>query len=189
LQLPPDTGARAVTPLFHTADFGVRNPPDDDMPAISGANCKVQPMIYRAVSQFANDPTGGPSVCQFVRLNWLPQRHAARATWGGTRGARGVRRGLGARPRCRARTFYWLFFLHAELQDPQIEKQAVFPQKKAGGSCLVADLVACPENTFLKRKPSSRSTSFRTLAGWRGTRPRAVRGQLGKLQINVINSR
>ena len=39
LQLPPDTGARAVTPLFHTADFGVRNPPDDDMPTTSGANC------------------------------------------------------------------------------------------------------------------------------------------------------
>jgi hypothetical protein len=42
LQLPPDTGARAVTPLFHTADFGVLNPPnDDDIPAISGAYSTV----------------------------------------------------------------------------------------------------------------------------------------------------
>ena len=39
MQLPPDTGARAVTPLFHTADFGVLNPPDDDddMSAASAA--------------------------------------------------------------------------------------------------------------------------------------------------------
>jgi hypothetical protein len=36
----------------------------------------------------------------------------------------GGRRGVGARPRCRARIFFGFFFLHAELhrQDPQIEK-------------------------------------------------------------------
>ena len=32
--------------------------------------------------------------------------------------------GVGAHPRCRARIFLGLFFLHAELQDPQIEKHA-----------------------------------------------------------------
>ena len=32
--------------------------------------------------------------------------------------------GVGAHPRCRARIFFGLFFLHAELQDPQIEKHA-----------------------------------------------------------------
>ena len=41
-------------------------------------------------------------------------------------GPEGGRRGVGARPRCRAllaRAFFFAFFLHAELQDPQIEKQ------------------------------------------------------------------
>ena len=32
--------------------------------------------------------------------------------------------GVGAHPRCRARIFLGFFFLHAELQDPQIEKHA-----------------------------------------------------------------
>jgi hypothetical protein len=47
VQLPPDTGARPcgdALALFHTTGFGVLNPPDDDMPAISGANCTVQLM-------------------------------------------------------------------------------------------------------------------------------------------------
>jgi hypothetical protein len=52
LQLPPETGACAVTPLFHTADFGVLNPPDNDMPTTSGANCTAQHMLYRTFSQF-----------------------------------------------------------------------------------------------------------------------------------------
>jgi hypothetical protein len=77
LQLAPDTGARAVTPLFHTAGFGVLNPPDDDdIPAISGAY------------------STNWRILQFVRLNWQPQRHAAGHSGGG--GARG-----GGRPQAR----------------------------------------------------------------------------------------
>jgi hypothetical protein len=49
-----------------------------------------------------------------LRLKRLPQRHAARASRCGAERARGGGRGLGARPRCRACTFIWLFFLHAE---------------------------------------------------------------------------
>jgi hypothetical protein len=32
------------------------------------------------------------------------------------------------------------------------------------------------------------SAHRRGVAGWRGTRSRAVRGQLGKLEIKVVNS-
>jgi hypothetical protein len=59
--------------------------------------------------------TGYPSGMRPVRL-------------GAGRGARGGEGGAWARA-CRACTFSWLFFLHAELQGPQIERQAVFPQK------------------------------------------------------------
>jgi hypothetical protein len=49
---------------------------------------------------------------------------------GAGRGARGGGGGAWARAPGVARVlFLGFFFLHAELQDPQIEKQAVFPQK------------------------------------------------------------
>ena len=44
----------------------------------------------------------------------------------GPEGGQAGRRSASPVPRAH---FFWLFFLHAELQDPQIEKQAVFPQK------------------------------------------------------------
>jgi hypothetical protein len=62
--------------------------------------------------------TGYPSGMRPVRL-------------GAGRGARGGEGGASARaPGVLARVlFLGFFFLHAELQGPQIEKQAVFPQK------------------------------------------------------------
>jgi hypothetical protein len=61
--------------------------------------------------------TGYPSGMRPVRL-------------GAGRGARGGEGGAWVRAPGVARVlFLGVFFLHAELQGPQIEKQAVFPQK------------------------------------------------------------
>jgi hypothetical protein len=68
--------------------------------------------------------TGYPSGMRPVRLG------AGR----GARGAAGEGGAWARAPGVARCTFYWVFFLHAERQDPQIEKQAVFPQKKTGRS-------------------------------------------------------
>jgi hypothetical protein len=69
-----------------------------------------------------------------LRLKWLPQRHAARATRGGVVGAREGREGLGwgRAPRVlRVCLFFGFFFLHAERHFTRAKKHAVSRKKQA----------------------------------------------------------
>jgi hypothetical protein len=90
-----------------------------------------------------------------VRLNWLPQRHAARATRGGARGAgrSGGKEGLGRAPPVSRAYFLLAFFSPRGAPGSSNRKTVRFSTKNRPEV----------ENTFLKRKPSWRLTFFRTL--------------------------